>query len=75
MCTEYWAKEINRAGCPSYMSHSYFTRYISIPKIIKLSQTIWELWPAQDFCFSGHNYIMNKVRVISLAGGMPTGPY
>ena len=27
-----------------------------------------------DFCFMGDNYIMKKVRVVSLAGDMPTGP-
>ena len=39
-----------------------------------LSQTVWELWPAQDFCFRRDNYITKKVRVASLAGNMPTCP-
>ena len=26
----------------------------------KLSQTVWELWPAQDFSFRGHKYIMEQ---------------
>ena len=26
---------------------------MSRPKIIKLSQTVWELWPAQDFGIRG----------------------
>ena len=38
---------------------------------IKLSSTVWEL---QDICFRGDNYIMKKVRVVSLAHDMPTGP-
>ena len=28
----------------------------------------------QYFCFRGDNYITNKVRVVSLARDMPTGP-
>ena len=48
---------------------------MSLPSIIKLSQTVWELWPAQDLGFRGHKYIMEKVRVVSLACDMPTGPH
>ena len=44
------------------------------PYIIKLSQIVWELWPAQDFCFRGDNYIAKKVKVVSFACAMPTGP-
>ena len=39
-----------------------------------LSQTVCELWPAQDFCFRGDNYITKKVRVVSLAGNTLTNP-
>ena len=46
-----------------------------LPIIIKLSQTVWELWPAEDFGFRGHKNIMKKVRVVSLASDMPTGTY
>ena len=42
---------------------------------IKLSQTVRELWPAQDFGVSGDNYIMKTVRVISLVRDTPTGPF
>ena len=42
--------------------------------MIKLSQTIWELWPAEDFGFRGDNYITKTVRVVSLACATPTGP-
>ena len=49
------------------MWHSYFKRYMSLPNIIKLSQIVWELWPAQDFGFKGDNYITKKVSVVSLA--------
>ena len=45
-----------------------------LPNIIKFSQTVWELWPAQDFCFREDKYIMKKVRVVSLACDTPTGP-
>ena len=40
--------------------------------IIKLSQTVWELWPAQDFGFCRYKYQMKK---LSHAGNTPTGPY
>ena len=46
------------------MLHTYLTWYMSLPKIIKLSQTVWELWPAQDFGIMGDKYIMEKVRVL-----------
>ena len=29
----------------------------------------------QYFCFRGDNYITNKVRVVSFARDMPTGPF
>ena len=32
--------------------------------IIKLSQTVWELWPAQDFGMRGDKYKMEKVTVL-----------
>ena len=38
-----------------------------LPIIIKLSQRVWELWPAEDFGFRAHKFIMKKVRVVSLA--------
>ena len=56
------------------MWHTYWSSSSSLPNIIILSQTVWELWPAQDFCFRGDNYIMKKVRVVSLECDMPTGP-
>ena len=46
----------------------------SLPNIIKLSQTVWELWPAQDFGFRGNNYITKTVRLVSLACDPPIGP-
>ena len=39
---------------------------MSLPNIIELPQTVWELWPAQDFRFRGDKYIMKNVRVVSL---------
>ena len=46
----------------------------TLPNIIKLSQTVWELWPAQDFGFMGDNCIITTVRVVSLKHDMPTDP-
>ena len=43
-------------------------------KYIKLSQTVWELWPANDFHFRGDNYITKTVRVVALARDTPTRP-
>ena len=42
-------------------------QYMSLPNIIKLSQTVWELWPAPDFSFRGDKYIMKIVKFVSLA--------
>ena len=44
-----------------------------LPIIIKLSQTVLEFWPAEDFgSIRGHKYIMKKVRIVSLACDMPS---
>ena len=40
-----------------------------------LSQSVWELWPAQDFGFRGDNYKTKKVRVASLAHDTPNQSY
>ena len=45
---------------------------MSLPKIIKLSQTVWELWPAQDFGIRGDN---NEESESTLEHDMTTGPY
>ena len=45
---------------------------MSLPKIIKLSQTVWKLWPAQDFGIRGDN---NGESESTLEHNMPTGPY
>ena len=42
--------------------------------MIKLSQTVCELWPAEDFGFRKDNYIMKTVKVVVLAQDTPTGP-
>ena len=47
---------------------------MSLPNIIKLSQTLWELWPAQDFSFRGDKYIRKKVN-LSLLHSTISGPY
>ena len=56
------------------MWHAYWSSSSSLPNIIKLSQIIWELWPAQDFGFRGDNYITKTVRVVTLTCNIPTGP-
>ena len=61
-------------SCLSCMRHTYWSSSSSLPNIIKLSQTVWELWPAQDFRFRGDNYITKTVRVVTLARNIPTGP-
>ena len=60
----------------SYLSctwHVYWSSSSSLSNI-KLSQTVWELWPAQDFGFRADNYITKTVRVVSLARDTSTGP-
>ena len=66
--------EITNKVCFSCMRHFYLSSSSSLPNMIKLSQTVWELWPAEDFSFRAGNYIMKIVRVVSLAYDMPTGP-
>ena len=45
---------------------------MSLAKIIKLSQTVWELWPAQDFGIRGN---INGESESTLEHDMLTGPY
>ena len=45
---------------------------MSLPNIIKLSQTVWELWPAQDFGIRG---VYNGESESALEHNMPVGPY
>ena len=61
-------------SCFSCTRHTYWSSSSSLPNIIKLSQTVWELWPAQDFGFRGDNYITKTVRVVPLACNISTGP-
>ena len=56
------------------MGHAYWSSSSSLPNIIKLSQSVWELLPAQDFSFRRDNYIWKTVRVVPLARDTPTGP-
>ena len=48
------------------------TWLMSLPNIIKLSQTVCELLPVQDFGFRVDNYLTKKVWFVSLARDMPT---
>ena len=54
------------------MLHTFLTWYMILLKIIKLSQTVWELWPAKDFGIRGDN---NGESESTLEHDMPTGPY
>ena len=56
------------------MRHTYWSSSLSLPYIIKLSQIVWELWPAQDFGFRGDNNITKKVIVVFFVRDMSTGP-
>ena len=57
-------------SCPSCMLHTFLTWYMPLPKIIKLTQIVWE--PAQDFCNRGDN---NGESESTLKHDMPTNPY
>ena len=73
-CTWIWLRNLfsrvykkeQSKSCPSCMWHSYLTWYMSLPKIIKLSWTVRELWPAQDFHTRWDKYIMEKERALAL---------
>ena len=55
------------------MWHAYWSSSSFLQNIIKICHRV--SWSAQDSGFRGDNYIMKKkVRVVSLAYGMPTGP-
>ena len=53
----------NKVGVVSCTGHAYWSSSSSLPNIIKLSQTVWELWPAQDFGFRGDNLHNKEVRL------------
>ena len=63
-----------KESCLSCTRYAYWSSSSSLQNIIKLSQTVWELWPAQAFGFRGDNYITKTVRVVTLARNIPTGP-
>ena len=48
-------------SCLSCTWHAYWSS--SSPPNIKLSQIVWELWPAQGFGFKGDNYITKIVEL------------
>ena len=64
----------NKVRAVSLHGTSLLVILFTLPNIIKLSQTVWELWPAQDFGFRGDNYITKIVGVVSLARDAPSGP-
>ena len=57
----------NKLSCLSCMRYAYWSSSSSLLNMIKLSEIVWELWPAEDFGFRRNNYIMKTVRVVSLA--------
>ena len=71
-CTGIWLRNSFRGVnlkkdqryCPSCMWHSYLIWYMSPPNIIKLFQTVWELWPAQDFGFRRDKYINQELSFL-----------
>ena len=71
-CMFIGVKNQQSKSCPSCMLHTFLTWYMSQPKIIKFSQTVWELWPAQDFGIRGDN---NGESESTLEHAMPTGLY
>ena len=65
-------------SCLSCMGHAYWSSSSFLPNITKLCLRVSKLWRTQgwvySFCFRRDNQIANKVRVVSLALDMPTGP-
>ena len=61
--TDGWTDEGTNGMSKNYipLQHTSYAGGI----IIKLSQTVWELWPAQDLNFWRDDYITKKVRVVS----------
>ena len=45
---------------------------MSLSHVFKLSHTVLELWPAEDFCFRGDNHV-KKMRVVFLTRDTPIG--
>ena len=58
-------------SCISCTQHTYWSSFL--PNIIKIYLRVSK-WHAQDLCFRGDNYTMNKVRVVSVKCDKPTGP-
>ena len=54
-CMFIGVKNQQSKSCLSCMLHTFLIWHMSLPKIIKLSQTVWEWWPAQDFGIRGDN--------------------
>ena len=71
----YTTKKVRLVSCTG---HAYWSSSLFLPIIIKIYLRVSKLWSAQGyvyrFCFRGDNYIMKKVRVVSLARNKPSGP-
>ena len=60
----------------SLLHAKFLLDLIYVPtKCYQISQTVWELWPAQDFDFKEDKYITKNVRVASLARNSSSGPH
>ena len=55
-------------------AQDYWPSSSSLPNTVKLTQTMWELWPTKDFGFRGDYYITKKLRFVSLARNTPICP-
>ena len=59
----------------SFLHATFLLDLIFVPiKYYQIISNGRELWPAQDFCFRGNNYITKAVRVVPFARSTPTGP-
>ena len=73
-CTRTWLRNLFR-GNNCLRGDNYITKKVRIDSLaLLILQTLWELWPAQYFHFSGDNKLTKKVKVVALASDTPTGP-
>ena len=60
----------------SFLYATLLLDLIYVPtKYYQISQTVWELWHAQDFGLRGDKYITKVVNVDSLARDTSSSPY
>ena len=65
-------------SCLSCKQHAYWSSSPFLPNITKICLRASKLWCSQGWvcsvCFRGYNYIINNVRVVTLACNTPIGP-